>query len=1359
MSRKFLTVVLILTCFWVVVDKNYACVTKPVADLEVSPEYVIIGEEVTLDGTGSIDGTYPIDEYYWDFEYSSGDDYWEIGADGSDDDDIFGLTSTTYSSKGPYTVGLRVVDEGDNWDLDIIDTKVYVVKVIYVDDDASGPTFDGSSWEHAYQDLQAALTEAESGDEIWVAEGTYEPGTAQTDSFVLKNGVGIYGGFAGTETKYAQRDTRDYVSNVTILSGDIDPDDEDDSFHVVTAGSGTDSSAVLDGFIITGGEADGGGQYNYGGGMFNDGGSPTINNCTFIDNMASSGGGMYNTNGSPTLDNCRFIGNSASTYGGGMYNDDDASPYNTSPILTNCTFIDNSASYGGGMCAAYSNPMVTDCMFLENGAGNRGGAVFIGAPSDSTTFTRCIFIRNKATAVGSQGGGIAYEFGTLGTFSATLKDCVFFDNFAKSGGGVSNRLSVSLALTNCIFSGNSAVNFGGSIFNFNRNLAVTNCTLSRNYSDNDGGGIYYYANISSRTIEMTNCILWGNTDDDGSTTKQEEQIFVDTIGSTTVEHSCIEDGSPGSAPFPYDGSANDNIDTDPSLVDSENPAGPDNTFGTADDGLQLQAGVSSPCIDAGDGYSSSTSINTESVDLCGTNRFMDGDYDDPEHTIDMGAYETPCVWFVKMYTSSGDNGETWNTAFDELSSALDPLINTELEADDEIWVATETYTPSTSDPNPRKATFQLVENVSVYGGFAGAEVRRYQRDWVDNQTTLSGDIGTAAPEDNCYHVVKGADNMILDGFIITGGNAEGTYDGFGGGMFNDSASPEVANCIFRDNTAEKAGGGMFNFDSSPTLTNCIFSNNSADDGGGIFSAAGECNLTLKNCVFTGNTATWGGGLYNCSAYDNEIKFINCTLSGNDAEADEGGGGMLNLECSLFLVNCILYGNTAGAEDDEDEIHNYYSSTSIRYCDIYGCGGSPDKGGTWNPNLGIDCGGNIDVEPDFFDESTPAGDDGDFMTVDDGLQLGSDSPCIDAADGDFAPLTDIVSRLRIDVTTLDNTGTGIPDYSDIGAYEYAPYLGPWVGLLAGGSKHNSGVGGVVYHRVPIDSQWQIISGELGEAVLSLCKYNGNIYAGTKAESGQEAKVFKWLGGTTWEDVSVDQWGSSTVTQVSGLAVLDDNLYASTLGDYIFMYNGNSTWTRITGVPTWGPSSTTIYSWNGHLYLGNYSTDYIDRYDGSDGEGVMRVSGSCIYDFETYQNRIYACAYAYPGNEAPIYSSDDGSNGSWSIAGGIDNGNHAWEMEVFQNLLYIGVGPHLWTYDESDFTQIMNDEQPWEPADGHVLSMAVQGGFLFIGCGNEARTGYGQGNEGNVYIYDTPTFIEFSDGIVSSGIQCLLPISGD
>ena len=247
--------------------------------------------------------------------------------------------------------------------------------VIYVKGNAAG-TNAGTSWTNAYVLLQSALDAAVSGDEIWVAAGTYKPtsdyglvasGTLVQDRlkhFRLKNGVAIYGGFAGTESKRSRRDVQ---ANVTTLSGNIGAagDAGDNCYHVFhhPNGLGLDVTAVLDGFTVTAGNANGTLTVYYvrGGGMLNDHSSPTIANCTFSGNSASnSGGGMENFSSSPTIMNCAFSDNSASYYGGGMEN------VSGSPTITGCTFTGNSAAdYGGGMKNYEASPTMTDCVFRQ----------------------------------------------------------------------------------------------------------------------------------------------------------------------------------------------------------------------------------------------------------------------------------------------------------------------------------------------------------------------------------------------------------------------------------------------------------------------------------------------------------------------------------------------------------------------------------------------------------------------------------------------------------------------------------------------------------------------------------------------------------------------------------------------------------------------------------------------------------------------------------------------------------------------------------------------------------------------------------------------------------------------------------
>jgi predicted outer membrane repeat protein len=219
--------------------------------------------------------------------------------------------------------------------------------------------------------LQYALGSATSGSELWVKTGTYRPTSSanRAISFALKNGVALYGGFAGTETLRTQR----RPTNITILSGDIGVpnNNTDNSYHVVN-GANTNNTAILDGFQIQGGNANASSfPDNSGGGMFNQFGSPTLRNVTFNSNSATSGGGIFNASSSnPTLTNVTFIGNSSTTLGGGIYN-----LIGNTSTLTNVTFNGNSANFGAGMFNGSSNPTLTNVTFNGNSA-TSGGALY-----------------------------------------------------------------------------------------------------------------------------------------------------------------------------------------------------------------------------------------------------------------------------------------------------------------------------------------------------------------------------------------------------------------------------------------------------------------------------------------------------------------------------------------------------------------------------------------------------------------------------------------------------------------------------------------------------------------------------------------------------------------------------------------------------------------------------------------------------------------------------------------------------------------------------------------------------------------------------------------------------------------------
>ena len=213
-------------------------------------------------------------------------------------------------------------------------------------------------------------------------------------------------------------------------------------------------------------------------------------------------------------------------------------------------------------------------------------------------------------------------------------------------------------------------------------------------------------------------------------------------------------------------------------------------------------------------------------------------------------------WYVNRESTSGNEGGTsWPTAKETIQQGVDSAFDA---GGGEVWVAEGTYT-ATTDP-----VVIMREGVHIYGGFAGNETARDQRNWTVHVTIIDGE--------NARRCVTGADQATIDGFSVRNG-----YASYGGGMFNQSCSPSVTNCTFSENASDW-GGGMGDFSSSPTLTNCVFISNSVSGGtlgAGMNNSASS--PTVMNCTFYANglnivnlpevvppTVTnsilWGGGI-------------------------------------------------------------------------------------------------------------------------------------------------------------------------------------------------------------------------------------------------------------------------------------------------------------------------------------------------------------------------------------------------------------------------------------------------------------------------------------------------------------------
>jgi len=375
------------------------------------------------------------------------------------------------------------------------------------------------------------------------------------------------------------------------------------------------------------------------------------------------------------------------------------------------------------------------------------------------------------------------------------------------------------------------------------------------------------------------------------------------------------------------------------------------------------------------------------------------------------------IVFVNAAATGANDGSSWNNAFTNLGEAMN-FANNFYCGIPQLWIAAGTYLPtrdpfaSTSPADPRDLTFLLGADLKVYGGFAGNETTIDQR-VAGNVTVLSGDIGIAGDStDNCYHVVSSFnlyDRQFLDRLVITGGNANGS--GFvkfvarnnGGGMITRANSDLIlSNIVFEKNTASAGGGGLYlsgrkppfteNFPGTAQIINTIFyQNNSADQGGGMFLVGSE--VQMVNTLGVSNKALEGSFVYEQATVAPDLR--------------------------LNIRNSIIYNNQGAASLSGDFNFNNTSFSNVIIQDS----------GISIPTVSRS-------NPVFRNVQLPKGNDGKWMTPDDGLAAFA-CDAIDKGDNSYTPAgytRDIALQTRVTDVNYAVGGSQVSPVVDIGAYE-------------------------------------------------------------------------------------------------------------------------------------------------------------------------------------------------------------------------------------------------------------------------------------------------------------------------------------
>jgi hypothetical protein len=409
---------------------------------------------------------------------------------------------------------------------------------------------------------------------------------------------------------------------------------------VLVIASPVDSSTLVEGFTIQGGDAD------IGGGIRCQDASPCLNDLIITDNTASSGGGVHLNNSSPLVTNTTITGNLAqpcssfvTACGGGIYFNDYSNATlinvaitqniaepaalgldgqgggifcrNSSPELINVTIAENTAEgfyalgcggagCGGGMyCCAFSNPTLVDVTISGNSAvhtgchGNASGGgihcLFCSLDLENVTISD-----NTASGVfepAVEGGGIYSYYSNLSLVNVTISgNIATVPSLLWIYGGGINCSGGTLVLRNTLITGNSCAGGGGGFFCNNCSPILDNAVICDNTA-NEGGGIFC-GNPDPSYPSLANCILWNNT-------PQQIQIF---SGSVTVAYSDVQGGWPGTG----------NLYSNPMFVN-----GPLSNY---------HLSSNSPCIDAGN---------------------PDFQYDDPEDPLNPGYALWPAQGLVR----------------------------------------------------------------------------------------------------------------------------------------------------------------------------------------------------------------------------------------------------------------------------------------------------------------------------------------------------------------------------------------------------------------------------------------------------------------------------------------------------------------------------------------------------------------------------------------------------------------------------------------------------------------------------------------------------------------------------------------
>lgn len=703
---------------------------------------------------------------------------------------------------------------------------------------------DGSAWNKAYKNVQAAIDKLEAGGqggEVWVKAGTYQPSVymsgASTDrsaAFVMKDGVSVYGGFEGTEKTRAERDNKKgsmpwQYKHSTVFVGNA-------YGGAATGGGKCEYNTADNKWSVTGSNSNHVVWFAQPDGT-------AFKNVTVLDGVTIKGGSAQETEG--TKDN--FFGDR----GAGVYMAGNAN-------LINCVVTENAATGKGGGVYLYGGRIIGSLLY--NNEGQQGGAVYVDNSG--------IVLRSMLTNNSGYDGAAVYMVsdtewtdGSMHPEYQILSTSVVSNNTSRHNGAVyCNQGGVMLQTT---MVNNVSV---GTVDPADNESAQTGGLYVKGYSLSVNSVLWnnlikernvpmYAVNPTVKTVRFFNTAVSGMNNSVWNNTLQQDMVSLSDDNSSNTEGVITPDFEQSGMP--------EQGGVDPNLKNVEYYWFPEQGSNLRSIGLELgrfpEEVVLAPELDIkGDLFAQKPSVGavmTEKRTL--------------QHQADNK------VWRLYVDVSCTDaehDGSSWAKAYRSINEAIEYFANVSVTGDVErfeILVREGDCYPRYSFTNldPKTATINVLKTerpLVIKGGYR-VEDGSAARKPLEYRSVIDGNPEGKALEDGLYHCITVAEgaNVEIDGFHVVGGYAvSSTYKSGAGMLVGKGATVTVRNTVFENNTAVEAAAISAQDDSNLTLVNCVVNNNTNTTESASVIAAN--NLTMHYVTVVNNKGAAPEGNYSTS---------------------------------------------------------------------------------------------------------------------------------------------------------------------------------------------------------------------------------------------------------------------------------------------------------------------------------------------------------------------------------------------------------------------------------------------------------------------------------------------------------------